>query len=197
MIQIERDVIGGDMKNPQKKTGKMPKKTAKAEESEEIHKSWISRKFDFVIKTIKSLLTQGISPHKIALAFSVGVVTGTFPIMGTHTFIGIFFAFILGLNQVAVYIGVWLSLPVFFLLLLPSLRTGEYVLNAPSMNIDNFMNNLKRMMNSVNDFFDVWNQYGQSILHMIIGWIPYSILVGFIVYFITLFFAKIVANKKK
>ena len=95
------------------------------DKSEIRHESnWFKRKYSYAIHIIKSLLTQGISAEKISFALAIGFTVGTFPILGTHTIIGIALAFIFRLNQVAVYLGAWLSAPVFVLLLLPSLRTG-------------------------------------------------------------------------
>ena len=163
---------------------------------EQKNRNWFLKKYDYIVKVIKSLLLQGISPEKIALAFAMGITAGTFPLLGTHTFIGIALAFIFRLNQVAVYLGVWLSLPLYFLLILPSLRVGEYLFQAGPMEIDTFIEGLKTMFHSFHDFLDVWTSYGYSITHIIVGWVPLATLTSLIVYLITLRIARMVISKK-
>ena len=159
-------------------------------------KNWFIRKYNSIILVIKSLLTQGISPQKISFAMAIGFIVGTFPILGTHTLMGVALAFVFRLNQVAVYLGSWLSAPVYVLLLLPSLRAGEYLMKAPPMELDAFVEGLKRMIHSWKDFIEVWTEYGHSILHIIIGWIPLAAIVGLVVYFTTLYLSKVVASRK-
>ncbi|MDH4201232.1 MAG: DUF2062 domain-containing protein, partial [Spirochaetia bacterium] len=129
-------------------------------------------------------------------ALAIGFAIGTFPILGTHTILGIFIAMLLGLNQVAVYLGAWLSAPAYVLLLLPSLRTGEFLLKSENMDLDKFITNLKRMFHSFHDFTEVGVIYGQSIVHIIIGWLPYAIVLSFLMYFISLSFARLLMKKK-
>ncbi|MDH4261770.1 MAG: DUF2062 domain-containing protein [Spirochaetia bacterium] len=179
-----------------RKGAKPEAKSATLKNLESEHKNWFGKKYDYFLKIIMSLLLQGISPQKIALALAMGVMAGSFPLIGTHTFIGIGLAFIFGLNQVAVYLGVWLSIPVYILILLPSLRVGEFLFKAQPMEIDNFLSGLKIMFNSTNDFFSVWSQYGNSILHLVVGWIPFAVITGLSVYFITFYFSKIILQKK-
>jgi uncharacterized protein (DUF2062 family) len=161
------------------------------------HKNWFVRKYEYVVKIIKNLLTQGISPEKIAMAIAAGFIAGTFPLLGTHTLIGIALGFIFGLNQVAVYLGAWLSFPLYFFLLLPSLRVGEYIARANPMNMDGFLEGLKIMFKSPDDFFNVWTHYGYSIVHILIGWIPFVVVISFCAYLFTLFFARMITQKKK
>jgi uncharacterized protein (DUF2062 family) len=159
-------------------------------------KNLIQRKFDYFSSVFKTLLRQGLSPKQIAAALALGFAAGTFPVVGTHTFLAIGFAFILRLNQLAVYLGTWISIPAYILLLLPSLRVGEYIWSADPANMDLFVKNLKRMFNSCRDFFDVWMIYGKSILHAITGWAPLVIVVCLIVYILTYYVAKLVVKKR-
>ena len=51
------------------------------------------------------------SPRRVALAFSVGVFIAFFPLLGTHTAVGLIVAFAFRLNRVAVLAGAWTNNP--------------------------------------------------------------------------------------
>jgi len=184
------------MKKTKNKIRKSADSSQVNEENISENKNWFRRKYDYTIKIIKNLLLQGISPEKIAMAMAMGFLAGTFPLLGTHTILGIALAFVFGLNQVAVYLGAWLSIPAYFMMLLPSLRIGEYLFSAKPMDLDAFVAGLKRMTHSLNDFFSVWGEYGYSIVHLVIGWIPLAILVCTSVYFIMLYIARMFTKAK-
>ena len=57
------------------------------------------------------LLALDDTPERIALAFALGVFLAFSPLLGLHTVLGLAFAFILGLNRVAVLVGVWVNNP--------------------------------------------------------------------------------------
>lgn len=51
------------------------------------------------------------SPRRVALAFSVGMFIAFFPVLGTHTIVGLIVAFFFRLNRVALLAGAWMSNP--------------------------------------------------------------------------------------
>lgn len=157
--------------------------------------NWFRQKYNFFVQKIKSLLKQGLTPPQISLAIAMGFIIGTFPVLGTHTILSIVLAFMFRLNQVAVYLGTWISMPIYFVLLLPSLRIGEYLSHASAMNMERFTENLKRMGHSWKDFWDVSTTYGESILHIILGWLPLAIILALFVYFFTYHLAKLMIGK--
>jgi len=148
---------------------------------------FFKKKIHFLKESIKSLLTQGLTPRKIAMAFAVGFIIGTFPVLGTHTIMGVGMAFLFNMNHLSVYLGLIVSFPFFLLLLLPSLRVGEFILNAMPMDWDRFSSGLKLMANSWDDFLSVFAAYGISIMHTIVGWAIISIVIGLIIYYMVYF----------
>lgn len=62
-------------------------------------------------KFLAHLLHVHDSPHRTALAFALGVFLGFSPFLGLHTILGLVIAFVLGLNRVAVIVGVYSDLP--------------------------------------------------------------------------------------
>jgi hypothetical protein len=157
---------------------------------------WLVKKINHIKEIIKKLLTQGISPQKISIAMVIGFTAGTFPIMGTHTILAIGLAFIFRLNQLAVYLGSWVSAPFYFLMLLPSLRIGEYLFKAEEMHMETLVENLKLLAKFDSQFFDILLVYGKSMIHLMVGWAPLVLALSIPVYFISFFIFKMILSKK-
>jgi uncharacterized protein (DUF2062 family) len=80
---------------------------------------------------IRALLTQGMSPRMLALSLAVGAIVGIFPVLGTTTILCTIAAAALRLNLVAVQTVHFLLTPVQLLLIIPFVRVGEWILEAP------------------------------------------------------------------
>ena len=57
------------------------------------------------------MLKSDDTPQRTAAAYAIGVFCGFCPFMGLHTVLGLAFAFGLGLNRLAVLLGVYSNLP--------------------------------------------------------------------------------------
>jgi hypothetical protein len=51
------------------------------------------------------------TPHRIALAFGIGVFIAFFPILGTHTILALAIAFFFRLSRVAIFMGAFINNP--------------------------------------------------------------------------------------
>jgi uncharacterized protein (DUF2062 family) len=60
---------------------------------------------------LRRLLSLGESPHRTALAFSIGVFLGFSPFWGLHALTGLALSFVFGLNRVAILVGVFVNTP--------------------------------------------------------------------------------------
>ncbi|MBI3263959.1 MAG: DUF2062 domain-containing protein [Acidobacteria bacterium] len=60
---------------------------------------------------LDALLHIHDTPRRIAAAYALGVFFGFSPLLGLHTILGLVFGFVLGLNRVAVLLGVYSNLP--------------------------------------------------------------------------------------
>ena len=60
---------------------------------------------------LSQLLHTHDTPHRTAAAYAMGVFFGFSPFLGLHTVIALALAFLLGLNRVAVVLGVYSNLP--------------------------------------------------------------------------------------
>jgi uncharacterized protein len=62
-------------------------------------------------RTVGQLLQVDDTPHRIALAFGIGVWLAFFPILGIHTILGLLIAFLFRLNRAAILVGIYISNP--------------------------------------------------------------------------------------
>ncbi len=60
---------------------------------------------------IKTLINLDDTPHRLSLAFSLGVLISLSPFFGLHTIIAIALAFVFKLNKVSLIIGSWVNTP--------------------------------------------------------------------------------------
>jgi len=51
------------------------------------------------------------TPHRVALAFAIGIFIAFFPILGIHTGLALLIAFAFRLNKVAILTGAWVNNP--------------------------------------------------------------------------------------
>jgi len=78
-----------------------------------------------VVAPIVALLTQGITPEKIALSLAFGIVLGIFPVLGSTTVLCAVAALIFQLNLPAIQLVNYLIYPLQLFLLVPFIRMGE------------------------------------------------------------------------
>ncbi len=83
-----------------------------------------------LIAPIVALLTQGITPEKIAWSMAIGVVVGVFPVLGTTTILCAAAALIFQLNMPAIQLVNYLIYPLQLIFLLPFVRLGEKLFRA-------------------------------------------------------------------
>ncbi len=80
-----------------------------------------------------AILKAGITPEKLALSVAIGLTLGVFPVLGSTTFLCAGAALLFGLNMPAIQLVNYLAYPLQFLLLIPFLRLGEFVVQAPRL----------------------------------------------------------------
>lgn len=86
-----------------------------------------------LVRPIVQLLTQGVTPEKIALSLAFGTMLGIFPVMGTTTLLCFLAAVVFRLNVPAVQLVNFLIYPLWFALLIPFIRLGERLFGAPPL----------------------------------------------------------------
>jgi uncharacterized protein (DUF2062 family) len=88
-----------------------------------------------LIAPVVVLLTQGISPEKIALSLACGIVLGVFPVLGSTTILCAAAALIFRLNLPAIQLVNYLVYPLQLVFLVPLIRLGERLFRAPPLQL--------------------------------------------------------------
>src|SRR3984885_5001967 len=84
-----------------------------------------------LLEPLLALLRQGISPQRLALCVAIAVVVGNIPILGVSTILCTFIALVFRLNLPAIQLVQASMAPTQILLIIPFVRLGGLILNAP------------------------------------------------------------------
>lgn len=86
---------------------------------------------DRILLPLQAQLTQGISPSRLALALSLGIVVGVIPVLGVTTALCALLAVALRLNQPAIQLANYLAYPLQLLLFIPAFQAGAWLFGRP------------------------------------------------------------------
>ncbi len=84
-----------------------------------------------IVEPLLGQLTQGVSPERLALAVTLGVIIGCFPVLGTTTLICVAVAWALKLNQPATQVGNFIATPLVVAFYVPLFDLGAWLFSAP------------------------------------------------------------------
>jgi uncharacterized protein (DUF2062 family) len=93
-------------------------------------RSWLKAR---LVDPLARQLTQGVSPRALALALALGLVVGTFPVLGATTLLCAVVAAALRLNQPAIQVANYVAYPVQLALYLPFFQAGAWLFGAPPL----------------------------------------------------------------
>ena len=88
-----------------------------------------------VLAPLKKLLSDGLSPTKLALALSAGLALGITPMLGISSLLAVAVAYGLKLNQVGIQVGNYAAYPLQIILFIAFIRVGEWLLRIPPATI--------------------------------------------------------------
>jgi uncharacterized protein (DUF2062 family) len=88
-----------------------------------------------LVAPLMALLRQGVTPRKLALSVALGIGLGLVPVLGVSTALCAIAALVLGLNLPAIQLVNYLLTPLQLLLIIPQLRFGEWLAQAPAFPI--------------------------------------------------------------
>lgn len=135
-----------------------------------------------IVDPVVSQLTQGLTPHKIALTVAVGSSIALFPILGTTTMICLLVGIVLKLNQPIIQAVNYACTPIHFPFIFFSFRWGNKWFGNPDTHLA-----FRPMMRLLREHpIDFVTTYSMTALHAILVW---AILIPFwaiAVYYITL-----------
>ncbi|MCK9410379.1 MAG: DUF2062 domain-containing protein [Bacteroidetes bacterium] len=99
--------------------------------------SSVSKFFDRTLVTpLINFLKQGLSPQKLALCVALGLVLGTFPVLGSTTILCAIAALVFRLNMPAIQMINYFAYPLQLLLFIPFIRAGEIIFNQEPIPLD-------------------------------------------------------------
>ena len=84
-------------------------------------------------RLILELLSQGITPHKIALCIALGAMLGVTPLIGSSTLMCAVVALAFGINLPLIQVVNYLVYPLQLLLLIPFIQAGQWLFRQPSL----------------------------------------------------------------
>jgi uncharacterized protein (DUF2062 family) len=124
------------------------------------------------------LLRQGTTPEKLALSLALGITIGLVPVLGVSTAVCALVALALRLNMPAIQLVNYLLAPLQLLLVIPFLRLGEWLAQAPRfpITIDSGLTLLSQgVMQAV-------TVLSSAILHATLGWLVLAPFAAFALY---------------
>lgn len=116
---------------------------------------------------ILDLLRQGLSPEGLAWSLTVGLAFGLTPLIGTSTLLCIGAGLVFRLNQPAMQLANYLAYPLQILLLVPFIRMGERLFNAPHLPLS-----LDQMQAALRvDAWGTLQMFWTSLWHAAVAWL--------------------------
>lgn len=84
-------------------------------------------------RLVIALLSEGMTPHKLALTIALGIMLGAIPVLGTTTILCALAAVIFRLNLPLIQAMNFLAYPLQLLLLIPFMQVGQWMFHAPPL----------------------------------------------------------------
>jgi len=116
---------------------------------------------------ILQLLTQGITPEKIALSLAFGIMLGVFPMLGTTSLLCLLVALVFRLNVPALQLVNIFMYPAWLALVVPFIRAGERLFGAPPL----AMTRAQMLALAHSDFLHSVGVLGLSALRAAAAWL--------------------------
>jgi uncharacterized protein (DUF2062 family) len=123
-----------------------------------------------LIRPLQAFLAQGLSCEKLALSIALGLVLGTFPVLGITTVLCMLTALALRLNMPVIQFANYFAYPLQIVLLVPYYNLGGLVFNARhNVNLDTLKNLL-----TGNNYKEIITMLSDSTLNAIGAWLLIS-----------------------
>ena len=133
-----------------------------------------------LVVPLLALLRQGVTPEKLALSLGLGTAIGLIPILGVSTVLCAVAAVILRLNMPAIQLVNYLLTPLQLILIIPLLRLGEWLVNAPRFPIT--LESAQALLS--HGAFHAVQVLASAIAHATLAWILLAPVVALVLYHI-------------
>lgn len=132
--------------------------------------------FQKLKNTIKSQLTQGATPDKLAQSLTAGLLIGCFPLLGWTTGLAALFGVLFKLNHLVVQAANYIMYPVQLLLIPVYIKTVSWIMNEGDVPVRPDL--IMKMFTE--DWRNALQVYGWISVYAVIMWI----IISFILFFI-------------
>ena len=132
-----------------------------------------------IMRSVLALLSQGITPHKVALTLVLGVLLGVIPLIGASTTLCLAAALALGLNLPLIQLVNYLMYPLQILLLIPFVQVGQHLFGKPPLPFS--LSDIKAMF--LSGFWQAVSRLWEYLLHGLAAWLILGGLAGILAYF--------------
>jgi uncharacterized protein (DUF2062 family) len=139
--------------------------------------SFFSRR---VTEPLLKILNQGVTPERIALSLSLGIVLGIFPALGTTMLLCFVASLVFRLNMPAIQLTNIAAYPLQVLLLIPFVKLGEKLFGVPPGTLSLGQVVALIEANVLNAVRTLW----VATMHAIVAWLIVGVPVGIALYFI-------------
>ena len=86
-----------------------------------------------LVQLTLALLSEGMTPHKLALTLALGLLLGAIPVLGTTTVLCALAAVVFRLNLPLIEAVQFLAYPLQLLLLIPFMQAGQWIFRQPPL----------------------------------------------------------------
>ena len=128
---------------------------------------YLTMLFKKTTKLIKKLLSEGLSPKRIAIAIALGIMIGIIPIYGVSTAMCGLVIWGFKLNAPVLFANHYAMTFVTPFLIIPFLRIGEWIFRAEPMPLS--VTQLTEKFSE--DAWGFFQEFGWSFLHASVGWV--------------------------
>lgn len=128
---------------------------------------------------------DGLTPEKLALSVTIGIIAGVFPVIGATTMVSLLLTLLFRQNLLVVQSVQWLFALVQLLLIIPFMQFGAFILNAQVAHINIALINHAFQPGILSGI----RTTGLFLLYAILSWTLVAIPAGTLSYltFLTLF----------
>jgi len=137
-------------------------------------------------------LTRGVSPERVALASILGLVSATWPQIGTNPIMALLLSWTFRCNK-AIASGISLVFtPLQYVLMIPFLRLGETLLG-----LEHFQTSVPEIIYIVvTDPIGSFKVLGMPLVHAILGWSSTWLLIGPAIFLPTRWLMNAISDKR-
>jgi uncharacterized protein (DUF2062 family) len=131
-----------------------------------------------VLEPIVALLRQGVTPDRVALSLSFGLVLGIFPVLGTTTVLVTAAALVWRLNLAAIHAVHFAMTPLQVLLIIPFVRLGEHLVAVPPQPLSIEAGMALIAAGAGHAVVVLWD----AIVHAVLGWLVLGPVAIYVLY---------------